>query len=111
MNYMKQLFIKIQILLLSLLVTFPLFAQLVSTTTQVLPVSAIGTTILVPISSAGIASSYGNTIIATIRFEYDPAVLTYVGITNINAALPAYGSGYLTVNPAGGGIIQVNIED
>jgi len=106
---MKQLFIKIQILLLSLLVTFPLFAQQVSTTTQVLPVSAIGTTILVPISSAGITSSYGNTLAATIRFVYDPTVLTYVGITNINAALPTIASEGLTVNPAGGGIVQVNI--
>lgn len=100
---------KIHLLLLSLLVTFAIFAQEVTTTTQVLTGTAYGSTISVPINSNNITSIYGNIIIATIRVTYDATVLTYIGLANINATIQTFNR---TVMPAGvGGVIQVNLED
>jgi len=106
---MKQFLIKIHLLVFSLLIAFPLFAQEVSTTTQVFTGPDFGTTILVPIYSTDITATYGNLVTATIRVEYNEAVLTYVGFTNLN---PALSSLTITVFPNGaGGVVQLNMED
>jgi autotransporter passenger strand-loop-strand repeat protein len=106
---MKQTLVKFQLLFLSLLASFTLTAQQVATTTQVFTTPDFGSTVNVPINSTDITSSYGNIAIATIRIEYDPAVLTYVGIANVNAAVAGFTR---TVNPAGvSGVVQVNMED
>ena len=106
---MKQFLIKIHLLVFSLLIAFPLFAQEVSTTTQVFTGPDFGTTILVPIYSTDITATYGNLVTATIRVEYNEAVLTYVGFTNLN---PALSSLTISVFPNGtGGVVQLNIEN
>lgn len=109
---MKQILIKIQLAIVGILLSFSLSAQMVSTTDQVLTGTDFGTTILVPINTSDITATYGNIIIATIRIEYDPSILTYTGYSSLNPGIPSNVSPYFTVNPAGvGGVVQFNIED
>lgn len=106
---MKQILIKTQLTIVSLLLTMTLSAQMVSTTDQVFTGTDFGTTILVPINTSNITTTYGNIIIATFKIEYDADILTYTGYTNLNPSFPALN---ISVNHnAGLGTVQFNMED
>ena len=106
---MKQILIKIQLALVGILLSFSLSAQMVSTTNQVFTGTDFGTTILVPINTSNITSTYGNIVIATFKIEYDADILTYTGYTNLNPAFPPLN---ISVNHnAGLGTVQFNMED
>ncbi|MCF8229148.1 MAG: T9SS type A sorting domain-containing protein [Bacteroidales bacterium] len=108
MNNMKRKFIVLKIMLFSAIFAVTINAQEVSTTDQTFAGSDFGTTILVPINTSDIHTSYGNIITATIRVEYDDDLLSYVGYTNVD---PTLQNQIIDVFPAGqNGVVQFNIE-
>lgn len=87
--------------------------QTISTTNQTLLNSDIGTIISVPINASNITSSYGNTIIATIRIVFNQDVLQYIGYNNMNPIITSNVTlASLSPSPNGsGGVIQFNLEE
>ncbi|MCK9422824.1 MAG: T9SS type A sorting domain-containing protein [Bacteroidales bacterium] len=98
---MKQFLIRIHCALFSLFVAIPLFAQEVSTTTQVFTGSDFGSTILVPINCSGISANYGTILTVAIKVEYNEDVLTYVGYTNLNSGISLPGAEIVFSNGIG----------
>jgi len=103
---MKQLLIYVNLLFVGLVLANSLNGQVISTTDQNLQGSDFGTEILVPVNATDIYSAYGNVLSVTVRVEYNPAVLSYVEVTNINPSIAPFVE---SINPAGNGVVQLNV--
>jgi hypothetical protein len=105
---MKKKQIKISLMLIFLFGANILFAQLVSTTTQVLSSPTYGSAVVVPISNAGITATYGNVQTASFKITYDPAVLTYSSVSDYSLAFTGWSR---AVNTSVVGVVEVNLSE
>jgi hypothetical protein len=102
---MTKIKLTFKILLLGVFLSSTAFSQQIILPTQVRTGVDFGTIILVPVDGASI----GDVMVGAFDIQYDPAILSYVGITNLDAVFA--GTPNVTVNSSTPGILQINCWD
>jgi hypothetical protein len=102
---MRNIILTFKILLLGVFLSSTAFGQQILLPTQVQTGADFGTTILVPVDGASI----GDVIVGSFDVQYDPAILTYVGVTNLAAVFA--GAPNVDINSSASGVLQISCWD
>ena len=106
MNKLKTMRNFVILIVLNCLFVTSVISQTVSTSNLNLGIGNINTTVNVPIIAINM-ENYGAIYTATIRVEYNPDVLVYLGYVNLNNVISSNSA--VTTNPSGNGVVQLNI--